>query len=85
MKRAQGEWKKITSDEQMKAQRRAQEKYERDRDSELYLERQEGIKEGEHMKMKELAINMKMQGLDDEFISKCLNTDLNTLKDLLND
>ena len=85
MKRAQVEWNKITSDEQMKAQRRAQEKYERDRDSELYLERQEGIKEGEQIKMKELAINMKMQGLDNEFISKCLNTDLNTLKDLLND
>ena len=88
IKEAQYKWTKISSDEQMKAQMRAQEKYEMDRDSELCCAREEGkeegIKEGEQMKMKELAINMKKQGLEDNFIAKCLNTDLNTLKDLLN-
>ena len=44
---------------------------------------EEGIKEGEHKKMKELAINIKSQGLDDEFIAKCLNIDLDILQLLL--
>ena len=88
IKRAKNEWEKITSDDQMKAQRRAREKYERDRDSELYCAkeegREEGIREGEQKKMKELALNMKSKGFDDDTIAKCLNIDVNTLKVLLN-
>ena len=45
---------------------------------------EKGIQEGEKRKMKELILNMSNQGLDDEFIAKCLNIDINTLKQLLN-
>ena len=34
--------------------------------------------------MKELALNMKKQGLEDKFIAKCLNIDIDDLKKLLN-
>ena len=33
---------------------------------------------------KQIALNMKSQGLNDEFIAKCLDVDLNTLQRLLN-
>ena len=41
IKKTKNEWKKITSDDQMKAQRRAMEKYERDKDSEMYYAKEE--------------------------------------------
>lgn len=83
--KAKNEWEKITSDAQMKAQRRAREKYERDRYSELYCAREEGIKEGKIEEKKQIALNMKSQCLDDEFISKCLNISINELQKLLLD
>ena len=87
IKRAKNEWEKITSDDQMKAQRRAREKYERDRDSELYCAkeegREEGIREGKEEEKKQIALNMKSKGFDDDTIAKCLNIDVNTLKVLL--
>ena len=80
MKDAQYKWIKISSDEQMKAQIRAQEKYEMDRASELCCAKEEGKLE----EQKQIALNMKNQGLDDEFIAKCLNINLDTLQRLLN-
>ena len=66
----------------------AREKYEINKYSEIYCAREEGlkegIKEGEHKKMKELAVNMKKQGFDDKLIAKCLNIDINALQALLN-
>ena len=71
----------------------AREKYERDRYSELYCAREEGIKEGKKEgiqegkieEQKQIALNMKTQGLDDEFIAKCLNVSINELQKLLLD
>ena len=41
-------------------------------------------KECERNKIKELALNMKDQGLEDDFIAKCLTISINDLKVLLN-
>ena len=34
--------------------------------------------------MRELALNMKKQGFDNEMIAKCLNIDIESLEKLLN-
>ena len=44
----------------------------------------EGLEKGAYTKMKELALNMKNQGLDKEFIAKCLNISIKELTELLN-
>ena len=45
----------------------------------------EGLEKGAYTKMNELALNMKNQGLDKEFIAKCLNISIDELKKLLNE
>ena len=42
--------------------------------------KKEGLIEGQ----KQIALNMKKQGLDDTFIAKCLNISINELKKLMN-
>ncbi len=46
--------------------------------------REKGIKEGENKKMRELALNMKSQGFNNEMIAKCLNIDIESLEKLMN-
>ena len=67
----------------MKAQRRAQEKYERDRDSELYLERQEGIKEGEKQNTIKSAKKMLSAGLSIDIVSKYTGLSIDEIKKLV--
>ena len=76
IKEAQYTWEKISSSEQVKAQIRAQEKYEMDKASEMYYAKLE--------EKKQIALNMKSKGVEDKFIAECLNIDINTLKQLLN-
>ena len=82
MKDAQTLWSKISADEQLKAQQRAQDKYEMDKLSEIATARnigkEEGLKqgkeaglvEGEHKKAIETAKNLLAIGLSVEQIAK---------------
>ncbi|MBR1943946.1 MAG: hypothetical protein IJ848_00545, partial [Alphaproteobacteria bacterium] len=80
------------SSEQIKAQIRAREKYEMDKASEIATAKNEGIEqgkkegliEGENKAKKELALNMKNQGLSNDFIAKCLNISIEELKAICN-
>ena len=99
MKEAQYIWMKISGDDEVKARIRAIEKYEMDKGSELATARKQGLIEGEKKGMekglikgkkeglkegkKQIALNMKNQGLDDTFIAKCLNISIDELKRLL--
>ena len=81
----------------MKAQRRAREKYERDVGSEIAMARREskeeglaeGFQKGEQKgkleERKQLALNMKSKGFDDNTIAQCLNISIDELKKLLNE
>ena len=44
--------------------------------------KKEGLIEGEKKKMKELALNMKVQGFENEVIAKCLNISVEKLNEL---
>ncbi len=77
-------FEKLSSPEQKRAQIRAVENYERDKESEKAIERERGKEEGKLEKMKELALNMKSQGFDNEIIAKCLRIDVDNLNKLLN-
>ncbi|MBR1944188.1 MAG: hypothetical protein IJ848_01805 [Alphaproteobacteria bacterium] len=53
-----------------------------DKASEIAVARDEGEKKGKNEAKKELALNMKNQGLDDAFIAKCLNISIEALNAL---
>ena len=84
MKEAQYIWTKVSGDKAVKAQIKAIEKYEMDKKSEITNARNDGRKEGLIEGQKQIALNMKNQGLDDTFIAKCLNISIEELKQLLN-
>ena len=46
--------------------------------------RQEGLAEGKLEEKKQIALNMKNQGCDDNTIAKCLNISIDELKNILN-
>ena len=46
--------------------------------------KEEGFAEGKFEEKKQIALNMKNQGLADEFIAKCLNISIDELKNILN-
>ena len=84
IKEAQYTWEKISSSEQVKAQIRAQDKYEMDKASEMYYAKEEGKEEGKLEEKKQIALNMKSKGIEDKFIAECLDIDLDELNELIN-
>ncbi len=44
---------------------------------------EKGKEEGKLENQKQIALNMKNQGFNDEVIAKCLSIDINNLKELL--
>ena len=95
MKEAQYIWTKVSGDKVVKAQIKAIEKYEMDKKSEITTARndgrqegliegkKEGLIEGKKSEQKQIALNMKNQGLENDFIAKCLNISIDNLKKLL--
>ena len=99
MKEAQYIWMKVSGDDEVRARIRAIEKYERDKESEIAIALEEGEKkgikkgliegkkegliEGKQAEQKQIALNMKKQGLDDTFIAKCLNINIDEFNKLL--
>ena len=83
MKDAQKLWDKISADEQLKAQKRAQEKYEMDKGSEIATAKEAGIAEGEYNAKIETAKNMLADGLSIDIISKYTELSINDIKSLL--
>ena len=61
--------------------------FEMDKKSELTIAMRKGLKEGEKKGLekgqKEIALNIKKQGLDNDFIAKCLNISIEKLNKLL--
>ena len=45
--------------------------------------KKEGLIEGKMSEQKQIASNMKQQGLDDNFIAKCLNISIDKLNKLM--
>ena len=91
MKEAQYIWTKVSGDKAVKAQIKAIEKYEMDKKSEIATALEEGEKkgiekglmEGKQAEQKQIALNMKKQGFENEVIAKCLNISINELNKLL--
>ena len=73
MKDAQKLWNRISANDQLKAQQRAQDKYQRDKDSEIAIAKEEGLTEGlekgKHNAKIETAKNLLAMGLSIEQIS----------------
>ena len=92
MKKAQYKWIKIAGDDRLKNELIERENYAMDSASALSTARNDGRKEGliEGKKegliegKKQIALNMKVQGLDDNFIAKCLNISIDELNKLMN-
>ncbi len=83
MKDAQTLWNKISADEQLKAQQRAQDKYEMDKESEKAIAREEGLAEGKHEKAIETARKMLADGLSIEIVSKYTGLSEETLNKII--
>lgn len=83
MKDAQKLWDRISADEQLKAQKRAQEKYEMDKGSEIANAKEEGIAEGEYNAKIETAKNMLVDDVSIDIISKYTGLSINDIKSLL--
>ena len=92
MKKAQYKWLRIAGDEKLKNELIERENYAMDKGSEVEIAREEGkeegLKEGKKKGLiegqKQIALNMKIQGLDDSFIAKCVNISIDELKKLIN-
>ena len=98
MSKAQYKWLKISGDEKLKNELIERENYAMDRGSEVAIAREEGLAEGKkegltegekkgiekgaQQKMKELALNMKNKGFENDTIAECLNISVDELKKL---
>ncbi|MBQ9441173.1 MAG: hypothetical protein IJU54_02100, partial [Alphaproteobacteria bacterium] len=90
MKDAQKLWNRISANDQLKAQQRAQDKYQRDKDSEIAINREEGRQEGlaegwekgAHEKAIETAKNLLAMGLSIEQISIATGLQVEEIKSL---
>ena len=82
MKDAQKLWNRISANDQLKAQQRAQDKYQRDKDSEIAIAKEEGLAEGEYKKAIETAKNLLVMGLSIEQISRATGLQIEEIKSL---
>ena len=77
---AKNRWTKISSNDALKAQIRAQEKYEMDRKSEIAIAKREGLAEGEYKKAVETAKNLLVMNLSIEQIAQATGLSIDDLK-----
>ena len=91
MKDAQKLWNRISANDQLKAQQRAQDKYQRDKDSEIAINREEGrqeglaegLEKGEYKKAIETAKNLLAMGLSIEQISRATSLTVDKIQGLM--
>ena len=97
VKKAQYKWLKIAGDEKLKNELIERENYAMDSASALSTARNDGRKqgliegekkglmEGKQAEQKQIALNMKNQGFENEVIAKCLNISIDEMNILINE